>query len=232
MQKSASCVLVIDSEPQNCRLIHAGFESENFVVIEADTGQLGVKSAAIHSPNLIIIDPNLPDMDGAAVVERIRGWLNVPIIILSARSNEEEKVRLLNAGADDYVVKPYGMAELLARAHSAVRRHAQVDAGKPVVSIGHLTVDFAQRLVLVSGNPVRLSRKEYKLIQILAANEGKTLTHRQLMINIWGEGHEDSVHYLRILVRKVRNLIELDPKNPTLLLTELSIGYKLVQGKK
>jgi two-component system, OmpR family, KDP operon response regulator KdpE len=220
-------LLIVDDEPQVRRLLRAGFELEHFSVTEADSGISGVKTAAMQPHDLIILDIGLPDMDGATVVERLRGWSNVPIIVLSARSNEHEKVRLLQAGADDYVVKPFGMAELIARAHSAVRRHVQVEIGDPVLKIGPMTIDFSQRMVLLSGTRIHFSQKEYKLIQILAKNEGRIVTHSQLLREIWGAGHEQSSHYLRVLVRKVRHLIEADPANPRLLQTESGIGYKL-----
>lgn len=225
--KRPTKLLIIDDEPQIRRLLRAGFELENFSVSDADTGILGVKSAAMESYDLIIVDLGLPDMDGQAVVERLRGWSNVPIIVLSARSSEQEKVRLLEAGADDYVVKPFGMAELVARAHSAIRRYVQGDVGTPIATIGPMTIDFSQRSLSLSGTKVHVSQKEYKLIQILAKHEGKIVTHTQLLREIWGEGHEQSSHYLRVLVRKVRHLIESDPANPKLLITELGVGYSL-----
>lgn len=220
-------ILIIDDEAPIRRLLRAGFERENCSVDEAETGSLGVKLAAMQPYDLIILDLGLPDMDGAAVVERLRGWSNVPIIVLSARSNEQDKVHLFKAGADDFVVKPFGMAELVARAHSAIRRYVQSEVGTPTVTIGPLTIDFAQRAVLLCGARIHLSQKEYKLIRILAKHEGKIVTHTQLLKEIWGEGHDDSSHYLRVLVRKVRHAIEADPANPKLLHTELGVGYKL-----
>jgi two-component system, OmpR family, KDP operon response regulator KdpE len=176
---------------------------------------------------LILVDLGLPDMDGGAVVERIRGWSTVPIIVLSARSSEAEKVRLLDIGADDYVVKPFGMAELIARARAAIRRNSIGETPEPVVTIGDLAVNFADRVISLAGRQLKLSPKEFRLVQILAQNAGKVVTHQHLLREIWGAGHADASHYLRILVRKVRQEIEADPTRPKLLQTELGVGYRL-----
>jgi two-component system KDP operon response regulator KdpE len=229
MPNTAANVLVIDDEVQIRRFLRAGFELENFSVSEAETGEAGIRSATLKPPDLIILDLGLPDMDGAGVLERLRAWSQVPLIVLSVRSNEEEKVRLLELGADDYVVKPFGMAELLARARAALRRHGRAARGDPIVNFGPLTVDLARRMVSLSGAPVSLTPKEYRLLQVLTQHAGNVVTHQHLLKEVWGTPHVEDVHYLRIFVRKLRQKIEPDPERPVILLTELGVGYRLVQ---
>jgi len=172
-------VLVIDDEPQIRRFLRAGFELDDFVVREAENAAEGIKLATIRTSDLVILDLGLPDMDGADVVECLRAWSNVPIIVLSVRAEEDEKVRLLELGADDYVVKPFGMAELLARARAALRRNARAPSGEPVVTVGPLSVDFSARIVSLDGHRLPLTPKEYRLLQVLTLNAGKVVTHQQ-----------------------------------------------------
>src|SRR6185503_14950045 len=172
MSRPALIVLVIDDEVQIRRFLRAGFELEAFTVLEAATGTEGVRAATLKPVDLVIVDLELPDMDGAEIVERLRSWSKVPIIVLSVRSSEEEKVRLLELGADDYVVKPFGMAELLARARAALRRQVPGSAGEPIVRAGWLTIDLAQRSVSIDSKHVALSPKEYRLLQVLAQHAG------------------------------------------------------------
>ena len=162
-------------------------------------------------------------------MQRVRSWSAVPIIVLSVRSSEEEKVRLLELGADDYVVKPFGMAELLARARAAMRRHTRGTIGEPVVKAGPLAIDLARRVVSLDGSEVQLSPKEYRLLQVLAQHAGNVVTHQHLLKEVWGLTHVNDGHYLRILVRKIRSKIERDPTQPRLLTTELGVGYRLAQ---
>ncbi len=227
MSRSALVTLVIDDEIQIRRFLRAGFELEGFTVHESATGSEGIRAATLKSVDLVIIDLELPDMDGAEVVERLRAWSSVPIIVLSVRSSEDEKVRLLELGADDYVVKPFGMAELLARARAALRRLARGSTGEPTVKAGPLTVDLAARTVRVDSVPVQLSPKEYRLIQALAQHAGNVVTHQHLLKDIWGVTHVEDAHYLRILVRKLRQKIEKVPTQPKIVLTELGVGYRL-----
>jgi two-component system KDP operon response regulator KdpE len=166
-------------------------------------------------------------MDGGDVLERLRAWSTVPTIVLSVRSNEAEKVRLIQGGADDYVVKPFGMAELLARAHAAMRRQVRAAAGEPMVKAGPLNIDLAARIVTLNGQRVMMTPKEYKLLQILAQHAGNVVTHQYLLKEVWGSPHMHDTHYLRIFVRKLRQKIEEDPTQPRILLTELGIGYRL-----
>ena len=220
--------LVVDDEQQIRRFLRAAFELDGFAVEEAETGQGALRLAALKHPDLVILDLGLPDMDGCEVLERLRAWSSVPLIVLSVRSNEAEKVRLLERGADDYVVKPFGMAELLARAHAAMRRYVRVSTGEPVIRIGPLSIDLAARIVTIDGERVMLTPKEYRLLQLLAQHPGNVITHQFLLKEIWGSPHMQDTHYLRIFMRKLRQKIEADPTQPRTLLTELGIGYRLV----
>ncbi|MBS4084672.1 MAG: response regulator [Rhizobiales bacterium] len=227
MNNHAPSVLLVDDEAQIRRFLRAGFEMDGFNVQDAENGSEGIKNATMRPPDLIILDLALPDVDGSEVLARLRAWSNVPVIVLSVRSNEDEKVKLLQLGADDYVVKPFGMAELLARSRAAIRRHTRNQSGDPVVSLGRLSVDLANRSVFVDGERLSLTRKEFRLLQILAQHAGNVVTHSQLLNEIWGTGHDQDSHYLRIFVRKLRQKIEVDPTKPKLLLTELGVGYRL-----
>ena len=228
MTEIPSRVLVVDDEIQIRRFLRTGFELDGFTVQEAETGAEALRSATLKPSDLVILDLGLPDMDGADVLERLRAWSTVPLIVLSVRANEAEKVRLLELGADDYVVKPFGMAELLARAHSAMRRQLRVSRGEPVVKFGPLSIDFAARAVFINDQRVTLTPKEYRLLQILAQHSGNVVTHQFLLREVWGNEHIDDTHYLRIFVRKLRRKIEADPTQPRILLTELGVGYRLV----
>jgi two-component system KDP operon response regulator KdpE len=204
-------VLVIDDEGQIRRFLRAGFELHRFVVLEAENAAAGLKAATFNKPDLIILDLNLPDIEGSEVLERIRSWSNVPIIILSIHADEQEKVRLLKLGADDYVVKPFGMSELLARGEAALRRHLRSTNRNPVVIAGSLSIDLVSRAVTLGGKRIQLTRKEYALLHGLA-------------------GHAGNVQYLRILVRKLRQKVEIDPTQPLLIVSESGVGYRLEQG--
>ena len=228
MNRQSPIALVVDDEVQIRRFLRAGFELDGFVVQDAETGADALKWVTLKQPDLIILDLGLPDMDGAELVQRVRSWSTVPIIVLSVRSSEEEKVRLLELGADDYVVKPFGMAELLARAHAALRRHVRAAAGEPVVKVGPLAIDLAARIVTINGARVMLTPKEYCLLQLLAQHAGNVVTHQFLLKEVWGSPHLHDTHYLRIFVRKLRQKIEADPTQPRILLTELGVGYRLV----
>src|ERR1700729_4134358 len=230
MTEIPSSVLVVDDEVQIRRFLRTGFELDGFNVQEAETGAEALRSATLKPSDLVILDLGLPDMDGADVLERLRAWSTVPLIVLSVRANEAEKVRLLELGADDYVVKPFGMAELLARAHSAMRRQLRAARSEPVVKFGPLSIDFAARAVFISDQRVTLTPKEYRLLQILAQHPGNVVTHQHLLREVWGNDHIDDTHYLRIFVRKLRRKIEADPTQPSILLTELGVGYRLVSA--
>ena len=227
MNRPANSVLLIEDESKIRRFLRAGFELQGYAVIEAENAADGLKAATFSAPDLIILDLNLPDLHGSEVLERIRSWSNVPVIILSIVSSEDEKVRLLQAGADDYVVKPFGMAELLARSEAALRRYFKSANENPVVVAGPLSVDLVTRTVSLNKQPIRLTRKEYRLLHILATHVGLVVTHDQLLKDIWSGNQRDNIQYLRILVRKLRQKIETDPNHPRLLVTESGVGYRL-----
>jgi two-component system KDP operon response regulator KdpE len=227
MNKPSNVVLLIDDEPKIRRFLRAGFELRGFTVLEAENAEEGLRAATFNAPDLIILDLALPDLHGTEVLERLRSWSNVPVIILSVVASEEEKVRLLQAGADDYVVKPFGMAELLARSEAALRRYFKSATENPVVLAGPLSVDLVARTVSLNNIPIRLTRKEYRLLHILATHVGLVVTHDQLLKDIWSGNQRDNIQYLRILVRKLRQKIESDPNHPHLLVTESGVGYRL-----
>jgi two-component system KDP operon response regulator KdpE len=227
MNKPANVVLLVDDEPKIRRFLRAGFELNGFHVTEAENATDALKAATLSSPDLIILDLALPDLHGTEVLERLRSWSNVPVIILSVVSNEEEKVRLLQAGADDYVVKPFGMAELLARSEAALRRYFKTATESPVVVAGPLSIDLVGRTVSLNKTLVRLTRKEYRLLHILATHVGLVVTHDHLLKEIWTGNQRDNIQYLRILVRKLRQKIESDPNQPRLVITESGVGYRL-----
>jgi two-component system, OmpR family, KDP operon response regulator KdpE len=227
MNKPGNVVLLIDDEPKIRRFLRAGFELQGYSVLEAENAADGLKMATFSAPDLVILDLGLPDLDGREVLERLRSWSNVPVIILSVVANEDEKVRLLKAGADDYVVKPFGMAELLARSEAALRRYFKTATENPVVTAGPLSVDLVARTVSLNNSQIRLTRKEYRLLHILATHVGLVVTHDQLLKEIWTGNQRDNIQYLRILVRKLRQKIETDPNHPRLLVTESGVGYRL-----
>jgi two-component system KDP operon response regulator KdpE len=227
MSEQAPAVLVVDDEVQIRRFLRAGFELEGFVVHEAADAAAGLRAATLQPLDLVILDLALPDLDGAQVLERMRAWSSVPVIVLSVRSSEAEKVRLLELGADDYVVKPFGMAELLARARAALRRHTRGSTGESAVQIDGLRIDFATRTVTLDETRLTLTPKEYRLLQVLAQHAGNVVTHQHLLKEVWGQPHMHDTHYLRIFVRKLRQKIEADPNRPRVLLTELGVGYRL-----
>jgi two-component system KDP operon response regulator KdpE len=223
-------VLVIDDEAQIRRFLRAGFELHGFTVLEAENAAAGLKAATMTAVDLIILDLNLPDLEGSEVLERIRSWSNVPIIVLSIHADEHEKVRLLKLGADDYVVKPFGISELLARGDAALRRHLRSTNRDPVVRAGPLSIDLVSRVVTLNGKRVQLTRKEYALLHALASHVGLVVTHQQLIRDIWGGGHAGNIQYLRILVRKLRQKVEIDATRPALIVSESGVGYRLDQG--
>jgi two-component system KDP operon response regulator KdpE len=230
MSEPAPVALIVDDEIQIRRFLRTGFEQSGFAVVEAGSGAEAIRVATLQPCDIVIVDLALPDMDGSEVVERIRSWSAVPIIVLSVRSAEPQKVKLLELGADDYVVKPFGMAELLARVRVALRRQMRSETGEPRVKVGPLTIDLAARAVLLNGTRLALTPKEYRLLQVLAQHAGNVVTHQHLLREVWGSVHEHDTHYLRIFVRKLRQKIEAEPNSPRILLTELGVGYRLASG--
>ena len=221
-------VLLIEDEPQMRRFLRVALASHGFRLVEAATAAEGLALAASHNPEVVLLDLGLPDGDGIGVARRVREWSSMPILVISARGREADKVEALDAGADDYVTKPFGIDELLARIRVALR-HAQ-QAGlpaTPVLEIGPLRIDLDRREVMVSGNEVHLSPIEYRLLVLLARNAGRVLTHRQLLKEVWGPGHADQTHYLRVYMASLRRKIEPEPARPRLLATEPGVGYRL-----
>ena len=219
-------VLLVDSDAKVRRLLRAGCELGGYNVIESENAAEGLQIAISKRPDLIILEPAPPDLAGAEVLERFRSWSNVPIIILSVVSSEDQKVRLLRAGADDYMVKPFGMAELLARSEAVLRRYFKTQNESHLVSAGPLSINLATRSVELNNKPLKLTRREHQLLNILAAHAGRVVTHDQLLEELWPKTH-GNIQYLRIIVRKLSQKIESDSGHPHLLVNESGIGYRL-----
>jgi two-component system KDP operon response regulator KdpE len=220
-----SDILVIDDEVQIRRLLRLTLESAGYRVREAENGTLGLNEAAVQRPEAIILDLSLPDLSGLAVLRRLREWSQIPVLILSVRGEEADKIAALDAGADDYLTKPFGGGELLARMRVLLRR-AQPDGQVSVVQFGEVEVDFAERSIRRSGVPIHLTVKEYDLLRLLLLHRGKVVTHRQLLREVWGPGHESDTHYLRVHMNNLRKKIEPAPERPVFLKTESGIGYR------
>jgi two-component system KDP operon response regulator KdpE len=226
--KPSQTVLIIDDEPQIRRLLRVTLEAHGYRVFDAPTGQDGVVQAAQHRPDVILLDLGLPDLDGIEVLRRLREWSRVPVIILSVRDREDDKVAALDGGADDYVTKPFNSAELLARVRAALR-HAQPQGIDAIFRAGNLEVDLSSRTVRKSGEVVKLTPTEYSLLRLLVTHSGKVLTHRQLLTEIWGVKAVEQTHYLRVHIAHLREKIENDPSKPELVITEPAVGYRLVE---
>ena len=218
-------ILVVDDEPQIRKFLRLGLEGHGYGVLEAASAAAALRVAVAEQPELVVLDLGLPDREGFEVLSALREWSRVPVLVLSVRNREGEKVRAFDLGADDYVVKPFGMPELLARIKAALRR--RVDPAQPLFRVGGLEVDLSRRMVRVDNVEARLSPKQYRLLQVLVSNAGKVVTHRQLLGEVWGAAHRDDIQYLRVFVRKLRGRIEADPARPRYLLTELGVGYRL-----
>jgi two-component system KDP operon response regulator KdpE len=222
-------VLLIEDEPEIRRFLRTTLPAHGFRLYEAATGKDGLTEAQSRNPDLILLDLGLPDLEGGEVIRQIREWTATPIIVLSARDQEQGKVAALDLGADDYVTKPFGVDELLARIRTALR-HASRSAGDAVdqlFTLGDLKVDFGRRQVFVSGKEIHLTPIEYKLLTTLIRYAGKVMTHRQLLKEVWGPLHVEEGHYLRVYMRQLRNKLEKTPAHPRYLVTELGVGYRL-----
>jgi len=221
-------VLVIEDDPAICRFLRVSLASSGYQVFECEKGAEGVIHAATRQPDLVILDLGLPDIDGLEVLRKIREWSKTPVIVLSARGKEADKVAALDSGADDYLTKPFGVGELIARMRVALR-HASgaAEKGEPIFEVRHLRVDLARRVVEVRNAPVHLSPIEYRLLTLLIQNAGKVLTHRQILKEVWGPGASQETHYLRVYMGHLRHQIEEDPARPQILLTEPGVGYRL-----
>lgn len=222
-------VLVIDDEPQIRRFLEISLRAQGYAVAEADTGQGGLEALAMQGADLVILDLGLPDLDGHAVLKALRGWSQVPVIVLTVRAGEAEKVAALDAGANDYVTKPFGVQELMARARALLRAQAQAgDEASPVYDDGRLRVDLARREVSVAGEAVVLSRKEYALLALLLRHAGRVVTQPQLLREVWGPTHQQDTHYLRILVAKLRQKLGDDAAAPRWIATEPGVGLRFL----
>ena len=219
-------VLVIDDEIQIRRLLRLTLEANGYKVLEASCSQDGLVEAATRHPDIVILDLGLPDMDGVSVLKRLREWSRVPVVVLSVRDRDEDKVEALDGGADDYVSKPFSTPELLVRLRVALR-HAQPSEEEVGFQSGDLAVDLVNRRVTVKGQEIRLTATEYNLLRLLVRHAGKVLTHRQILKEVWGPNADNQMHYLRVYVARLREKIELVPSRPTLVITEPGIGYRL-----
>jgi two-component system KDP operon response regulator KdpE len=222
-------ILVVEDEPQIRRFLRSSLEATGYRVIEAENGARGTIEAAAHKPDLVLVDLGLPDMDGIDVIRNIRGWSPMPIIVLSARSEEAQKIAALDAGADDFVTKPFGVGELAARLRVALRHaggSAQVQ-GRPL-KLGPVEIDLERREVRAPGREIHLTPIEFRLLALLAKHAGMVLTHRQLLREVWGPSHIEQSHYLRIYMKQLRDKLEAEPSRPRHFLTETGVGYRLV----
>jgi two-component system, OmpR family, KDP operon response regulator KdpE len=221
-------VLVVEDEPQVMRFLRATLPAHGYRVLEATTGQQALLEAALRAPDLVLLDLGLPDLDGVEVARRLREWSTVPLIVLSARGQERDKIEALDAGADDYLTKPFGVGELLARMRVALRNAARAaSGGEPIFQIGGLRVDLAARRVFVDEKEVHVTRTEFNLLVALVRYAGKVVTHRQLLKEVWGPGALGQSHYVRVYMAQLRRKLEADPARPRYLVTETGVGYRL-----
>ena len=229
MNETKPLLLVVEDEPQMRRFLRASLGSNGFRVLEAGTAREGMALATSHHPELILLDLGLPDVDGIQVTREIREWARTPIIVISARGREADKVEALDAGADDYLTKPFGVGELLARIRVALRhvRQAGAPATDPILEVGPLQIDVARRRVLLEEAELRLTPIEYRLLVLLAQNVDRVLTHRQILKEVWGPAYAGQAHYVRVYMAQLRRKIEPNPARPKLLLTEPGVGYRL-----
>jgi two-component system, OmpR family, KDP operon response regulator KdpE len=219
-------ILIVDDEPAIRRFLRASLGAHGFTITEAVSGEDALRIAATSRQDIVILDLGLPDIDGVEVTRRLREWSNIPIIILSVREHENDKIAALDAGADDYLTKPFGIGELMARMRVALRRTAQ-DTSEPVFESGGLTMDFANREVKINGETVTLTPTEYDLLRTLVKHAGKVLTHRQLLLAVWGNAYEGETHILQVNISNLRRKIEPDPLRPVYVVTEPGVGYRL-----
>lgn len=226
---SAARILLVEDEPQIRKFLRVALEANDMEVVEVATGRDGVARAATETPDLVVLDLGLPDIDGKDVVRRIREWSGIPILILSVRDSEAEKVAALDLGANDYVVKPFGIAELLARVRVLLRMRKAASEDEPSeLAFADLVVNLASHEVTLAGNPIQLTRKEFDLLALLARHAGRLLTHRQLLRDIWGPAHEDDLQYLRVFIGRLRQKLNDDPAAPRFILNEPGVGYRFL----
>src|SRR5262245_21918041 len=223
----AKRILIVDDEPQIRKFLRISLTAQGYDVVEAPRGEDGISKCATAQPNLVILDLGLPDLDGQQVIGRIREWSDVPIIVLSVRTKDQEKVSALDSGANDYVIKPFSIEELLARIRAALRAKLDPVAAAELV-VGELVVDVPRHKVAVGGQEIKLTRKEFDLLVMLAQNAGRIVTHRQILRAVWGPAHEGDVHYLRIYIGHLRQKLGDDPANPKFIESEPGVGYRLI----
>ena len=228
MSEPRATAVLVEDEPQIRRFVRSALETEGWLVFEATTVEQGLVECGTRRPDLVVLDLGLPDGDGVDLIRDLRGWSSVPLIVLSARSGEAQKIAALDAGADDYLTKPFGIGELLARVRATSRRRT-VQADRTVVSFGDVSVDLATRVVRRGDTVVHLTPIEYRLLSVLIAGSGKVLTHRHLLREVWGPSHVESHHYLRVYMGNLRAKLEADPARPQHLLTVTGVGYRLVE---
>ncbi|ACM39077.1 MULTISPECIES: response regulator [Rhizobium/Agrobacterium group] len=221
-------ILVVDDEPQILRFLRPALAAAGYEVIEADTGKQALALVATAVPDLLILDLGLPDMDGKEVIAQLRHWNPIPIIVLSARDREVEKIAALDLGADDYLEKPFGIGELTARIRVALRHKPQAEPAPSIIRSGELVIDIDHRLVTRADQPVKLTPKEYDLLRLLATHAGRVLTHGALLKEVWGPAHAHDLQYLRVFIRQIRAKIEKDESQPAIILTEAGVGYRFV----
>ncbi|MBP0440103.1 response regulator [Tianweitania sediminis] len=221
-------ILLIEDDPGIRKFLRVALEAQGFTMEEEASGRSGIAKAATAQPDLVVLDLGLPDLDGKAVIARIREWSQVPILILSVRQAEEEKVAALDAGANDYVVKPFGIAEMLARVRALLRSASGGAAPETEIVRGDLCIDLASHEVVLAGDPLKLTRKEFDLLALLARNAGRILTHRQLLADIWGPAHEHDLQYLRVFIGRLRAKLGDDPAAPRFILNEPGVGYRFL----
>ncbi len=222
-------VVVIEDEPQIRRFVRAALEAEGCQVFEAETSKKGLIEAGTRKPDLLVLDLGLPDGDGVDFIHDLRGWSNVPVVVLSARSDERDKIAALDAGADDYLTKPFGVGELLARVRASLRRASRRgEEGETVIAFGDVVIDLVNRVVTRAGGHLHLTPIEYRLLTVLTAQPGKVLTHRHILREVWGPSHVDSSHYLRIYMGQLRHKLEIDPAQPQHFITETGVGYRFL----
>ena len=219
-------VLIVDDEAQLVRALRASLEVRGYDVISASAGADGLRLASSSEPDIVILDLGLPDIDGTEVLKRIRTFSSVPVVVLTVREDQDQKIRILEAGADDYVTKPFAMEELVARMGAVLRRTSTAEQGASALTYGDIEIDLTRRLVRKDGNTVHLTPKEFGILEAMATNPGKLLTHRWLLARVWGPGYEDEVEYLRVFVAQLRKKLETDPSGPRWILTDPGVGYR------
>jgi two-component system, OmpR family, KDP operon response regulator KdpE len=227
MSSKSRTILIVEDDAQIRKFLRISLEAHGYMIVETRLGEEGLERCAAVRPDLVVLDLGLPDLDGQVVIERLRAWSSVPIIVLSVRSSEEEKVKALDAGANDYITKPFGISEFMARLRALLRREEQSVSAPPVFESGGLRVDRALRKVTIDGMTVHLTKKEYELLNLLVNAAGRVLTHQHILTAIWGEEHRAQTHYLRVLVQQLRQKLGDEPTNPRFIFTVQGVGYRL-----